>query len=651
MLTPFTVSSFINNWRVIAVDNIIISLADIAVYSYYAQKYESTSSKTRRNKLEAEMLMAIAVLLLGINTTTTFHYCYEKWYRKLYFTERRLGQSKLKWKAVLNCLPVGILIVNNRSEIKQMNKEIRSYIPVVRNLSSSFLVESTQDNLEPNPCDSEGWKLTLEEMKSIKDRSNQEVSLRTVIERRDDGEEVMYNMICEKRHKVYEVKTRYLPSCWPKGYKIAVMKDQTVYEQLIKEKMMEKYQRMLLASISHEIRNPLNAIEGYATMVAAAVSEQSRNVLDLCSRIHNSVQQVDLLLSGACDLMMLSMVDSDRDKEPQQEKDAEGKTKILEPRSFDLRECVKRVVEIAQTGVGQKPLALHAELGGTFVPQFICTDCKRYKTILFTLVNNAVKYTEEGTVKITARFESADQMLWTTVEDTGVGIDADKMSQLFELYSTNFDTANVYNPQGMGLGLSLCKKLSRALGGDISARSSRGLGSVFTFSVRCLAQEEQEPEIPTEDPSDEPRDIRRFPTKCAIGPGTKLSISLGPATEVLIVDDEPTNRLVLRAYLRSIGLSADEAANGRAALDKVKTRNGEGRSGGYRLIIMDINMPEMDGTTATRLLMDAFEKGGWKKAPILAVTAANIQTETDMQNLLAVGFSQICTLSLRKIVG
>ncbi|MDR3548162.1 MAG: hypothetical protein P4M11_07865, partial [Candidatus Pacebacteria bacterium] len=172
MMTPFTVASYMNNWMLIGAKNVIVSLADVALYYYYAHNESTSLGKLSRNYIEVNMILSIAILVVGINSTTTFHYCYEKWYRKLYFTEKRLERSKLKWKAVLNCLPVGILIVNHRSEIKHTNKEIRGYIPASRNLSASILGEATQEDLTTTPCDSDGLKLTLEEMKSIKDRSN-----------------------------------------------------------------------------------------------------------------------------------------------------------------------------------------------------------------------------------------------------------------------------------------------------------------------------------------------------------------------------------------------------------------------------------------------------------------------------------------------
>lgn len=533
---------------------------------------------------------------------------------------------------MLDCLPVGVLVISGKEKIKQANQEIKIMVsPEPESDHASF------GNISLLRMDGPS-EVTLSSLESIKDRANRNITLRQIIERdsNDDspsfGSGRAHNMYCEKTGKLYEVKTKYLPGLWPKEHMIAVVKDQTVYSQLLKRQLLEKYQRMLLSSISHEIRNPLNAVEGYCTMLMDLKIVRNPDMAEICRKIQGSVQQMDFIVSGACDLMV------------------NDKTLILLYNDeVSMRTAVQEVIDIVKPSLGQKPVIINSTISDD-VPATICTDCKRFKIILFNLLANAVKYTYEGKIDIDLEYSPSTQILTTTMKDTGVGMKEENIGKLFELYS-NLEHVNPYNPQGMGLGLTLCRKLSRALGGDITATSALEKGSTFIFAIKNASSSSGNSNMLNIDSSNEavPDEICNdyFIQDVKV---TAPSLILRPVVpcscpRVLIVDDEATNRLVLGAYLKSMGLTFEEAENGRIAIEKVKKRlasKSRCRCRKYKLILMDINMPEMDGTAATNALIELFHKEKAARAPIVAVTAANIQTRVDIQRLQSLGFEEIC---------
>jgi len=605
----------------------------------------------------------------------------------------------------MDWLPVGVVITDENQELAHINQEMKYYfneIPI--KLQESFAAADINTISVFNPTIDDSRSI----MEKLRDRNDNTKTLKDLMETRNDvkiGEQV-YSMTCENTGKVFEVKTKYLPEIWPKGYKIAVIKDQSVYEQLVREQMIKRYQKMLISSITHDIRNPLNAIAGYST-VLNGTNDMSK-ISELVSKIEYSIQQADYILSGACDLII-----------------GESSAVILQPQTFYVKPAIDQVISIISPSLENKPVALHIVLDQK-VPATICSDIKKYKMILFNILVNATKYTSSGSIKISLNFDENTDILTTIIEDTGSGIDNDKLSLLFELYG-NIEKANVYDPLGMSLGLCLCKKLSKELGGDISAISAIGIGSTFSFTIKnklsiasSAVNIEEENTGPIEEIKDEKiHGIRRFfphklskivnsnilaisnlqskissnePQRMLSANNTEkiqmtedlnknwksilhapkdeisqhhkrphrgylfiqkiedlpikldTSIEKCECPEILIVDDEPSNRAVLKAYMTSIKYKVQEAENGKIAVGLVTSRLQNKCCKRYKLITMDINMPQMDGTEATQRIVKIFKDHPEAITSIIAVTAANFQTKQDFDNLLSVGFNDICIL-------
>jgi CheY-like chemotaxis protein len=403
---------------------------------------------------------------------------------------------------------------------------------------------------------------------------------------------------------------------------VGVIKDQTIYEQLVKEKLQEKSQRMLLSSISHEIRNPLNGIYGY--MATIQDSNDFTEIKAISKKIEYEVERVELIVSSACDLIM-----------------TENKMLILQPEKIDIPEAIQQVINMFQSEIDAKNLKVEILIRQQNIPPFF-TDAKKFKQILFHLLTNAVKYTSVGSINISAEYDEALNKLCTTVNDTGIGMSVEVIQKLFHLYA-NIDKANAYNPQGMGFGLTLCKKLCSIMEGDITATSELGKGSTFIFSIKNFENRNIEKEVLIEEAGGKQmKELKVFvPQNLPVNRPSRMDVYKGE--DILIVDDEPTNRVILKAYIKTFELGSEEAGNGKIALDKVRER-GDSRQLRYKLILMDINMPIMDGTEATQKLIQLFTEQPKLQTPIIAVTAANFQTRTDIQNLLSVGFCDICKI-------
>jgi CheY-like chemotaxis protein len=246
----------------------------------------------------------------------------------------------------------------------------------------------------------------------------------------------------------------------------------------------------------------------------------------------------------------------------------------------------------------EKGIALHFSAQGT-IPQQIKTDPARFRQIIFNLVGNAVKFTEHGGVTVTSRCmrTQPEPRLLIEITDTGIGIPQDKIESIFDPF-TQADTTVARRFGGTGLGLSISRKFARALGGDITVESQPGKGSAFKVTLKTGDLEG----VPFLQPEEVATAAQVFDTKEQ--PRWQF-----PKARVLIVDDGAENRELLRLLLQETGLMVDEAENGQVGV-------GKAAAGHYDVILMDVNMPVLDGFTATRMLR---QQG--LKTSIIALTA------------------------------
>jgi signal transduction histidine kinase/DNA-binding NarL/FixJ family response regulator len=329
-----------------------------------------------------------------------------------------------------------------------------------------------------------------------------------------------------------------------------------------------------LATMSHELRTPLNGILGYTQILRrdAGLDTRQRRSVDAIERC------AEHLLALIGDVLDLAKIEA-------------GKLD-LHPHVVPLEEFLDSVVEMGRMDALRSGLRFMYETR-TALPAAVEIDDRRVRQVLLNLLGNAVKYTDEGAVTFRVEYlcDAEGGRLRFEVEDTGIGIPAHELDRIFD----RFEQATDRQPprgQSTGLGLTISRRLARAMGGEISVASAPGAGSRFTAEVSA-------PEV---------RVTARGPEQ---PPGTIMGYE-GVRRRILVVDDQPDNRDVLRHFLTSLGFSVDEAADGPGALEAVAHRRPD-------LVLMDLVMPGMSGAETLQRL-HATPAGA--ALPVIAVSAS-----------------------------
>ena len=341
-----------------------------------------------------------------------------------------------------------------------------------------------------------------------------------------------------------------------------------------------------LATMSHEIRTPMNGILGMAQLLLSPeISRQEQ--LDYARTILNSGQTLLTLLN---DILDLSKIEAGRLE--------------IEIRPFHPGRVLQEIQTLFQEPARQRPLTLSARWEGDSATRYR-GDTHRLRQMLSNLVSNALKFTQEGRVDITAREVSRQDgqaRLEFSVTDTGLGIPPEKQALLFKPFS-QVDSSTTRQFGGTGLGLSIVSSLAQMMGGTVGVDSTPNRGSRFWFQITAgiVGDEAQDdPEAPA-----------------GIAPST--SPSQEPPTRfrghLLVVEDNPANRKVAEAILGRLGLSVTLADNGEAGLHALQNDDS------IDLVLMDVQMPVMDGLEATRRLRAWEQATGRPHKPVIALTA------------------------------
>ncbi len=355
-----------------------------------------------------------------------------------------------------------------------------------------------------------------------------------------------------------------------------------------------------LANMSHEMRTPLNSIIGGTDYLESTeLREDQQRCLTM---IHHAGDSLLVLIN---DLIDLSRIEA-------------GQLEIL-CRPFNLQHTLERVIEMVGRDAEGKKLQFSLKSAPS-MPQVVKGDQIRLQQVLVNLVANAVKFTEAGgSVSVMASSSPAegDRIPVTfTIRDTGIGINPAKLDMIFDSFS-QADTSITRRFGGSGLGLAISRKLVEAMGGSMQVESVPGVGSTFSFTVPFLSTL-TEPERVNNTSAPETG-------QTSIASGV---IQSGGVKRVLLVDDSNENRELMRLLLHSFPIELHEAGNGREAVDLFIVQS-------YDLIFMDIQMPVMDGFTATRMIRRHEERSGRRKTIIIALTAHAY--ESDIKKCLEAG--------------
>ncbi|UTA80717.1 response regulator [Halomonas sp. XH26] len=356
-----------------------------------------------------------------------------------------------------------------------------------------------------------------------------------------------------------------------------------------------------MAVMSHEIRTPLNGVVGMADLLSEEVhTSKGQAYLSSLKRSSDSLRAV------INDILDYTKIESGR--------------LDLDAKPFDLRECIEALCTGYVLQGNTKPVVFSYSIDVS-LPHYVVGDIARLRQVIMNLINNALKFTEEGFVKFRASLDLDGQLLFE-VHDTGCGIAAEDQESLFLAFS-QVDTSIARRHEGTGLGLVICKRLVQAMKGEIGVTSRVGLGSRFWFSVP-LAE-----------------------TECIDGYLHREQEMLLANHHILVVEDNPINQTVAKVMLEQLGLLVTIADNGQLALQHLQEEYSS-----IDLVLMDMQMPILDGPTTT-LQWRAFEaEHSLDRLPIVAMTA-NVMPEhrercyeSGMDNMINKPFTRVELQSL-----
>ena len=363
-----------------------------------------------------------------------------------------------------------------------------------------------------------------------------------------------------------------------------MIKEIRIHEEKIAQ--AAQFKSDFLANMSHEIRTPMNAVVGLSELLSKQeLDEKSKEYAD---QINASANTMLVIIDDILDFSRI-----------------EAGTMTISPKDYNVKTMLEEIVSITSRGLGDKPVKMELCLAQDLV-QELHGDSERIRQVLINIISNAVKFTEQGSIKIdagSARKDGSTVDLKISVADTGIGIEKENYEKIFDSFS-QIDSKRNRKAEGTGLGLAISQRLIQLMGGNIEVNSEYGVGSVFRITIpqQIAAHKAKGPTAPS----------NAAPTPDAF---------FAPDARVLVVDDNSVNLYIAKNLLELYGIRPTCVLSGADAIRAVDGHE-------YDLILMDYMMPDMDGIETMERIREKFP--AYKDVPIIAFTANAVAEARDI---------------------
>lgn len=591
-LESFRVFLFISkiNWMMIWVTNMFLNYAQ---YSFILEK----------EAIDRVNLFTFIFPLILANTLPFVSYFTELSFKKLFYQLVSFDRTLKSFEELINkILPNQVIILNERkTEILFCNEEVQKFYQT----SDNQQIFSKIQNINIIGC-------TLFNILGQLQKTEENFVFL----------EYQASILCAKTKEecFFDVKVGRIHWQNQDAYLI-LMADISAVKLVKKLKELDGYKDKLLATVSHDLRTPLNGLVGILELLSSMIHEkEAKKYLKIATRCSN------LLLFMINDILDFSQISN-------------GKLRLIFSR-YHVMDLTKEVINLIKFQCQRKNIPFILDVPKDLMNQMLICDYRRVQQVLLNLLSNSLKFTSHGYIKLKIRkiIENGSRFIHFSVEDTGIGIKKEDLVKLFQLFG-KLETENlVLNPSGVGLGLVISQHMVGLLSGDpnakIEVKSEYENGATFSFKLPLNIPEEEEISDEINEKDQRICDSLKSYSSSMIPPNLK-DLEFSPVTStnsysssrrnnmILLVDDDQINLFVIGKYLESFGINYKTACDGKQALDMVlKEKN-------FTFIMMDCYMPIMNGFEAAAKIKELAKRRIIANIPILALTASTSNKDID----------------------